>query len=186
MVLRLPEGLDLRRSTSHRRSAPVGAGRFVRQTAATERASSTFHAARTPRRSGPSYNRRWPRRSGAFRSSHGREPVRQTTANLSGIASTPIGFLFRIIFDELGRGGTSMVQASLSSQPQGCLISSPQGILLQNTHRRHAECSEEADVGQRQPGFRRIGQEMDFFRGGRMPGMPGRSGGSNRIDRRRT
>ena len=65
-VLRLPEGLDLRRSASRRRSAPVGSGRFVRQTAPTERISSTLHAARTPRRSGPSYSRRWPRRSGAF------------------------------------------------------------------------------------------------------------------------
>ena len=65
-VLRLPECLDLRRSPNRRRSAPVGSGKFVRQTAATERTSSRFHAARTPRRSGPSYNRRWPRRSGAF------------------------------------------------------------------------------------------------------------------------
>jgi len=145
-VLRLPECLDLRRSPNRRRSAPVGSGKFVRQTAATERTSSTFHAARTPRRSGPSYNRRWPRRSGAFQYSHRREPVRQTTASLSGIASTPIGFSFRIILMSWGCRGASIVQAPLSGQPQGCLMSSPLGILLQNTHRGHAESSEEADI----------------------------------------
>ena len=90
-VLRLPQGLDLRRSASRRRSAPVGSGSFVHQTAPTERISSTLSAARTPRRSGPSYSRTWPRRSGAFQYSHRREPVRQTIANRSGTASTPIG-----------------------------------------------------------------------------------------------
>ena len=130
-VLRLPQGLDLRRSASRRRSAPVGSGRFVRQTAPTERISSTLHAGRTPRRSGPSYSRRWPRRSGAFQYSHRREPVRQTIASLSGTASTPIGIPYSIVrilipssSDELS-ASTKRVRTTSAARPAFCPPDTP-------------------------------------------------------------
>jgi hypothetical protein len=91
-VFRLPECVDVRRSAS-RRSAPAGAGKSVRQTAAAARISSTLLAARMPRRSEPSYRRTWSRRSGAFQYSHRNPPMRQTIANRRGTASAPIGIL---------------------------------------------------------------------------------------------
>ena len=118
-VHRLPQGLDLRRSPSRRRSAPSASGSLVRQTPATERISPTLPAARTPRRSGPSYSRRWPRRSGAFQSSHRREPVRQTIANLRGMPLRPSGFPTRSCGSLFHRLRMSWVQAlSACERPQ--------------------------------------------------------------------
>ena len=169
-MLRLPECVDVRRSADTRRSAPAGAGKFVRQTAAAERISSTLLAARMPRRSGPSYSRTWSRRSGAFQylaskyagAPNDRQPPRYRLCAHRDPWFHPVRMSWVQAYCR-GSGAQTLSDA-LASQPRGCLMSAFYGIVLQRPVGGACECSGEPSSESACRGASRSGEFCDFQR----------------------